>query len=62
MSQKFEFVDIEIDGLVRTVTAKYEEPVYGRSVSFKTPNFAMPLAVSPRINVTDIRLETRPPT
>ena len=57
MSQKFEFVDIEIDGLVRTVTAKYEEPVYGRSVSFKTPNFAMPLAVSPRINVTDIRLE-----
>ena len=57
MTQKFKFVDIESDGLVRTISATYEDLVSHKQVSFKTPNFAVPLRTSPRINMPNIRLQ-----
>lgn len=59
MNQKFKFDKdkTKIDGLVRTITATYEEPLYGKLVHFKTPNYAVPLTISPQVNVRNIRLE-----
>ena len=59
MNQKLRFDrnKIKIDGLVRTTTGIYEEPLYGKLVKFKTPNFALPLTISPHIDIRNIRLE-----
>lgn len=59
MNQKLRFDKdkTRIDGLVRTITATYEEPLYGKIVDFKTPNYALLLTVSPQINIRNIRLE-----
>lgn len=55
---KFDSEDgVLTDGLSRTVHAVYDEPVYSKRVEFKTPNYAIPLTVSPNINVRNIRLE-----
>lgn len=45
------------DGLTSTFSATYDEPLYGKIVKFQTPNYCLPLTISPNINIRELRLE-----
>lgn len=48
---------LAVDGLVRTATWEYAEPLYNKNVKFQIPNYAVPISVSALINGLEIRLQ-----
>jgi|CXWL01.1.fsa_nt_gi hypothetical protein len=48
---------VKRDGLVRTATWDYNQPLYNKALTFSIPNYCVQISNSSMINMVDIRLE-----
>ena len=47
---------LERDGLTRTATWSYNQPLYNKNLQFDIPNYSLPITSSPLIDMLEIRL------